>query len=52
MSATRIASDDFEDSAGDSFGATAQEGSRQRIFRVGKRGGLFRANEDEEHLIL
>ena len=40
MSAARIASDDFEadmhlDSAGDSFGATAQEGSRRRIFRVG-----------------
>jgi hypothetical protein len=35
MSATRIASDDFEvdmhlDSAGDRFGATAHGGSRQR----------------------
>ena len=57
MSATHIASDDFEadmhlDSAGDSFGATAQGGSRRRVFGVGKRGGLFRANEDEEHLDL
>jgi hypothetical protein len=57
MSAARIASDDFEadmhlDSAGDSFGATAQGGSRRRISGVGKRGGLFRANEDEEHLDL
>ena len=52
MSAARIASDDFEadmhlDSAGDSFGATAQRGSRRRISRMGKRKGLFRANEDE-----
>ena len=51
MSAARIASDDFEadmhlDSAGDSFGATAQGGSRRRILGVGKRRGLFRANED------
>jgi hypothetical protein len=42
MSATHIASDDFEadmhlDSAGDSFGATAQGGSRRRIFRVGRK---------------
>ena len=52
MSAARVASDDFEadmhlDSAGDSFGATAQWGSRRRISGVGKRGGLFRANEHE-----
>ena len=51
MSAARIASDDFEadmhlDSAGDSFGATAQGGPRRSISSVGKRGGLFRANED------
>ena len=57
MSAPRIASDDFEadmhlDSTGDSFGATAQGGPRQHISRVGKRRGLFRANEDEEHLDL
>jgi len=42
MSAAHIASDDFEadmhlDSAGDSFGATAQEGSRRRILRVGRK---------------
>ena len=52
MSAPHIASDDFEadmhlDSAGDSFGATAQGGSRRRISSVGKRKGLFRANEHE-----
>ena len=52
MSAAHIASDDFEvdmhlDSAGDSFGATAQGGSRRRILGVGKRRGLFRASEDE-----
>ena len=51
MSAPRIASDDFEadmhlDSAGDSLGATAQGGPRRSISRVGKRKGLFRANED------
>ena len=51
MSAARVASDDFEadmhlDSTGDSFGATAQGGPRQHISRVGKRRGLFRANED------
>ena len=51
MSAARIASDDFEadmhlDSAGDSFGATAQGGPRRRISRVGKLRGPFRANED------
>ncbi len=51
MSAAHIASDDFEidmhlDSAGDSFGATAQGGPRQHILGVGKRRGLFRANED------
>ncbi len=51
MSAARIASDDFEadmhlDSAGDSFGATVQGGSRRPISGVGKRSGLFRANED------
>ena len=50
-SAARIASDDFEadmhlDSAGDSFGATAQGRPRRTISRVGKRKGLFRANED------
>ena len=42
MSAARIASDDFEadmhlDSAGDSFGATAQGGSRQPILGVGEK---------------
>ena len=52
MSAAHIVSDDFEadmhlDSAGDSFGATAQGGSRRRILGVGKWMGLFRANEDE-----
>ena len=51
MSAAHIASDDFEadmhlDSAGDRFGATAQGGPRRSISRVGKRKGLFRANED------
>ena len=51
MSAVHIASDDFEadmrlDSAGDSFGATAQGGPRRSISGVGKRRGLFRANED------
>ena len=34
------------DSAGDSFGATAQGSSRLPISGVGKRRGLFRANED------
>ena len=51
MSATRIASDDFEadkhlDSAGDSFGATAQGVPRRGISGVGKRKRLFRANEE------
>ena len=51
MSAAHIASDDFEadmhlDSAGDSFGATAHGGPRRNISGVGKRRGLFRANED------
>ncbi len=35
------------DSAGDSFGATEQGGSRCPILGVGKRRGLIRANEDE-----
>ena len=57
MSAPCIASDDFEadmhlDSAGDSFGATAQGGSRRRISSVGKRKGLFRANEHESLEVL
>jgi len=42
MSAAHIASDDFEadmhlDSAGDSFGATAQGGSRRRVLGVGEK---------------
>ncbi len=42
MSAARIASDDFEadmhlDSAGDSFGATAQRGPRRTMSRVGRK---------------
>ena len=42
MSAAHIASDDFEadmhlDSAGDSFGARAQGGSRQHILGVGEK---------------
>ena len=42
MSATRIASDDFEadmhlDSAGDNFGATAQGGPRHHILSVGRK---------------
>ena len=57
MSAPRIASDDFEadmhlDSAGDSFGATAQRDPRRSISRVGKRKGLFRANEDWSFKVL
>ncbi len=52
MSAARIANDDLEadmhlDSAGDSFGATEQRRSRRPILGVGKRRGLFRANDDE-----
>ncbi len=51
MSAAHIASDDFEadmhlESAGDSFGATAHGGPRRNISGLGKRKGLFRANED------